>query len=178
MAKPYTVSAAKGAEQVMRALSGKNDLNSEMLPDTSEMLLPDRTASSYFFSMQALQELLQDAPQSHQKPGIIAYAMFRQWMQRRCTMLPFDSGMVEETSETLIYRTAMLLVQTMVFAMRVDGQIARPEQQSLREFCVAVFADKQDTINGEIDRLLTIDLEPEMLATQVQFAEESLDTAK
>ena len=80
-----------------------------------------------------------------------------------------------ESSEEIYDSTAKLLIKTMVFAMRADGRISGDEQQSLREFCNAVFHDQIANIRGEIDRLLTIDLAPERIAKLVKYPEESLD---
>ena len=106
---------------------------------------------------------------------ILAQGIFRQWLQRRTMRLLQDSPNLVETHESVFYHTAMLLIQNMIFAMRADGQIDRNEQQSVLDFCIGVFHDWIKNIRGELDRMLTIDLDPELLARQVEFSEESID---
>lgn len=106
---------------------------------------------------------------------ILAQAIFRQWMQRRTMHLLQGSPNMVETSESVFYHTAMLLIQNMVFAMRADGKIDRSEQLSVLDFCLGIFHDKIKNIRGELDLMLTIDLDPEVLARQVEFPEESID---
>ena len=106
---------------------------------------------------------------------ILAQGIFRQWLQRRTMRLLQDSQNLVETHESVFYHTAMLLIQNMIFAMRADGQIDRNEQQSVLDFCIGVFHDWIKNIRGELDRMLTIDLDPELLARQVEFSEESID---
>ena len=106
---------------------------------------------------------------------ILAQGIFRQWLQRRTMRLLQDSPNLVETHESVFYHTAMLLIQNMIFAMRADGQIDRNEQQSVLDFCIGVFHDRSKSIRGELDRMLTIDLDPELLARQVEFSEESID---
>ena len=106
---------------------------------------------------------------------ILAQGIFRQWLQRRTMRLLQDSPNLVETYESVFYHTAMLLIQNMIFAMRADGQIDRNEQQSVLDFCIGVFHDRIKNIRGELDRMLTIDLDPELLARQVEFSEESID---
>lgn len=106
---------------------------------------------------------------------ILAQGMFRQWMQRRTLRLTQDSPNLTETSESVFYKTAMLLLQNMIFAMRADGKQDQAEQQAIFDLGIVLFHDDLSRVRGEFDRMLTIDLDPESLAHQVEFAEESID---
>lgn len=106
---------------------------------------------------------------------ILAQGMFRQWMQRRTFRLLQDSPNMSETSESVFYKTAMLLLQNMIFAMRADGKNDQAEQQAIFDLGLVLFHDDLSRVRGEFDRMLTIDLDPELLARQVEFSEESLD---
>lgn len=106
---------------------------------------------------------------------VLANGIFRQWLQRRTLQLQHQDPLLSETTESVYYHTAMLLLQDMVFAMRADGKISYDEQMSLVDVCLGIFHDKIKNIRGEIDRMLTIDLDPESLVRQVKFPEENLD---
>lgn len=108
-------------------------------------------------------------------PAIVAYGIYKQWMMRRRSLLARPNEVIGETSEMVFYTTALLLVETMVYAMRADGRIDQDHFQSLRDFCQAVFSNHINNVRGEIDNLLTIHLDPYSLASKVRFAEESLD---
>lgn len=135
----------------------------------------ERRVSSYLYHDEPLLEQLKHVEHNQRIATILAYGIFRQWLQRRRAQLLRPEGIQVETSESVFYHTAMLLIQNMVFAMRADGSIDSSEHQALIEFCSAVFNNQIKNIRGEIDRMLTIDLDPELLVKQVRFPEESID---
>lgn len=162
---------------VLQAVRWKNELNSKSLEPWGTVP-QDRLAqrlNSYFLHSEHFSESFKHADRQHQMAAILGYGIFRQWLQRRRAAQHELHGMVAQSQESLFYYTALLLIETMIFAMRVDGRIEQDEHDSLLEFCAAIFNDKLHEIRGELDRMLTIDLDPELLARRVQFPEESID---
>ena len=162
---------------VLHAVSWKNELNSKSLEPWGTVPQERLTQrlNSYFLHSEHFSESFKQADHQHQVAAILGYGIFRQWLQRRRTAQHELHGMIAQSQESLFYYTALLLIETMIFAMRVDGRIEQDEHDSLLEFCAAIFNDKLYKIRGELDRMLTIDLDPELLAQRVQFPEESID---
>ena len=167
-------------ELSMRAFSGKNDLNSmsskQALSRVSENdRRSERSICSYFMPNDLSDHGALKEQKNIRPADVLAYGIFKQWMRRRASVLRPD-GTLEEANESALYDTVLVLLQTMIFAMRADGRIENDEHQSLVDFCSSV-APKSlfNNIRGEIDRLLTIDLDPALLAKKVRFPEESLD---
>lgn len=152
-----------------------SDANMEAAAVDTGLTSTRRRVGSYFYNDEKLMGQLQHAQRNHQVAAILAYGMFRQWLQRRQAAFKRPDDMVQESSETVFYYTAMPLIETMIFAMRADGRIESDEHQSLLEFCSAVFNNQIRNIRGEIDRMLTIDLDPESLARKIRFPEEGID---
>ena len=165
------------AAPVLPAVRWKNELNSKSLEPwgTVPAARLAQRLNSYFLHADQFSESFKRADRQHQMAAILGYGIFRQWLQRRRNALHERRGMVAPSQESLFYYTALLLIETMIFAMRVDGRIEQDEHDSLLDFCRALFDDKLHEIRGELDRMLTIDLDPERLAQQVQFPEESID---
>ncbi len=165
------------AAPVLPAVRWKNELNSKSLEPwgTVPTARLAQRLNSYFLHADHFSESFKRADRQHQMAAILGYGIFRQWLQRRRNALHERRGMVAPSQESLFYYTALLLIETMIFAMRVDGRIEQDEHDSLLDFCRALFDDKLHEIRGELDRMLTIDLDPERLAQQVQFPEESID---
>ncbi len=165
------------AAPVLPAVRWKNELNSKSLEPwgTVPAARLAQRLNSYFLHADHFSESFKRADRQHQMAAILGYGIFRQWLQRRRNALHERRGMVAPSQESLFYYTALLLIETMIFAMRVDGRIEQDEHDSLLDFCRALFDDKLHEIRGELDRMLTIDLDPERLAQQVQFPEESID---
>lgn len=167
-------------ELSMRAFSGKNNLNSmssdQALSRVSENdRRSERSIYSYFMPNDLGAHFALKEQKNIRPADVLAYGIFKQWMRRRASVLRPD-GTLEEANESALYDTVLVLLQTMIFAMRADGRIENDEHQSLVDFCCSV-APKSlfNNIRGEIDRLLTIDLDPALLAKKVRFPEESLD---
>lgn len=165
---------------VIRAFSGKNELNGQVSnsglsrASENERRL-ERQISSYFMPSDYAAKYLASNHREVQPADIIAYGMFKQWMRRRSALLLPD-GSLEEGNEATLYEVVLLLVQTMIFAMRADGRIETKEHNSLIDFCRDVVPKQlYNNIRGEVDRLLTIDLDPELLAKQVKYPEENID---
>ncbi len=162
---------------VLQAVRWKNELNSKSLEPwgTVPQDCLTQRLNSYFLHTEHFAESFKHADRQHQMAAILGYGIFRQWLQRRRAAQHELHGMIAQSQESLFYYTALLLIETMIFAMRVDGRIEQDEHDSLLEFCAAIFNDKLHEIRGELDRMLTIDLDPELLAQRVQFPEESID---
>lgn len=162
---------------VLQALRWKNELNSKSLEPWGTVPQERLTQrlNSYFLHADHFSESLKRAGRQHQMAALLGYGIFRQWLQRRRSAQHEIKGMVAPSSESLFYYTALLLIETMIFAMRVDGRIEQDEHDSLLEFGGAIFGDKLPEMRGELDRLLTVDIDPEHLAQLVQFPEESID---
>ncbi len=174
-------SLAKTSHMPIRhALMGRNELNTTATVQRQEIVSDsqhraERQVSSYFLTEAEILAHLHKAGHLNKVPAILAYGIYKQWMMRRRTSLIRPDDMLDETGEMVFYTTALLLVETMVFAMRVDGRIDSDQYQSLVDFCQAVFNDRMNVVRGEIDNMLTVNLDPESIATKVRFAEESLD---
>ena len=162
---------------VLQALRWKNELNSKSLEPWGTVPQERLTQrlNSYFLHADHFSESLKRAGRQHQMAAVLGYGIFRQWLQRRRSAQHEIKGMVAPSSESLFYYTALLLIETMIFAMRADGRIEQDEHDSLLEFGGAIFGDKLPEMRGELDRLLTVDIDPEHLAQLVQFPEESID---
>lgn len=162
---------------VLQALRWKNELNSKSLEPWGTVPQERLTQrlNSYFLHADHFGESLKRAGRQHQMAAVLGYGIFRQWLQRRRSAQHEIKGMVAPSSESLFYYTALLLIETMIFAMRADGRIEQDEHDSLLEFGGAIFGDKLPEMRGELDRLLTVDIDPEHLAQLVQFPEESID---
>lgn len=162
---------------VLQALRWKNELNSKSLEPWGTVPQERLTQrlNSYFLHADYFSESLKRAGRQHQMAALLGYGIFRQWLQRRRSAQHEIKGMVAPSSESLFYYTALLLIETMIFAMRADGRIEQDEHDSLLEFGGAIFGDKLPEMRGELDRLLTVDIDPEHLAQLVQFPEESID---
>ena len=165
------------ATPVLQALRWKNELNSKSLEPWGTVPQERLTQrlNSYFLHADHFSESLKRAGRQHQMAALLGYGIFRQWLQRRRSAQHEIKGMVAPSSESLFYYTALLLIETMIFAMRDDGRIEQDEHDSLLEFGGAIFGDKLPEMRGELDRLLTVDIDPEHLAQLVQFPEESID---
>ena len=162
---------------VLQALRWKNELNSKSLEPWGTVPQERLTQrlNSYFLHADHFSESLKRAGRQHQMAAVLGYGIFRQWLQRRRSAQHEIKGMVAPSSESLFYYTALLLIETMIFAMRADGRIEQDEHDSLLEFGGAIFGAKLPEMRGELDRLLTVDIDPEHLAQLVQFPEESID---
>lgn len=180
LSAPVIANEPVGQELSMRAFSGKNELNTM----SSDLYLSrisekerrlERSLSSYFISNQLNDHCVLGNKKEVQPADTLVYGIFKQWMRRRASVLLPD-GTLEEANESALYDIVLILIQTMIFAMRADGRIENDEHQSLVDFCSSV-APKSlyNNIRGEIDRLLTIDLDPSLLAKKVRYPEESLD---
>lgn len=168
----------KSSLHTMKAISGRNNLNSLATVPLGKIgkKNAERRARSFFYVYRdEVNGQLDSVENHHRVAAVLAYGIFRQWMHRRRHSINPPNGMIEESSESVFYYTALLLVQTMVFAIRSDGRIEDSEYSSLVDFCSSVFNNQIKNIRGEIDRMLTIDLDPEFLAKMVKYPEESLD---
>ena len=165
---------------VIRAFAGKNDLNGQsnqvgLSRASEEERRLERRISSYFMPSDYVAKYLASNKREAQPADIMAFGMFKQWMRRRSALLRPD-GTLEEGNEATLYEIVLLLVQTMIFAMRADGRIETNEHNSLIDFCFSVVPKQlYNNIRGEVDRLLTIDLDPELLAQKVRYPEENID---
>lgn len=165
---------------IRHALMGRNELNTTATIERQEIVSDlqdrkERQTSSYFLTEAELLAHLHEAGHLNKVPAILAYGIYKQWMMRRRSSVMRPDEMLDDSGEMVFYTTALLLVETMVFAMRVDGRIDSDQYQSLVDFCQAVFNDRMTGVRGEIDNMLTVNLDPESIATKVRFAEESLD---
>ena len=166
--------------EIMPALSGRNDLNSmstdgEQTGVSDELRRSERKENSYFLSDEQILSSMSRHDRHAQTAAVMAYGMFKQWMRRRSAVLRPD-GLLEEGNEAILYETVLQIIETMIFAMRADGRIETDEYNSLIDFCQTVIPRQlYSNIRGEIDRLLTIDLDPSLLAACVRYPEESLD---
>lgn len=170
-------SCVSEGEPVLQAVRWKQELNSKSLEPwgTVDKERLNQRLNSYFLHSEHFADSFKRADHQRQIAAVLGYGIFRQWLQRRRAAQHEFKGMIAQSPDSLFYYTALLLIETMIFAMRVDGRIEQDEHDSLMEFCAAIFDDKLHEIRGELDRMLTIELEPERLAERVQFPEESID---
>lgn len=136
-----------------------------------------RSGSLFAFCSEqaALQELL---PQYRPNVAEAVRSIFEQWLQRRSMHL--QQGYVHsgdmtcyDSSEELYAATALLLLQTLVYAVRADGCISALEHDALQRVYRELAAGHP--AEGYIDDFLTRELSPEDLLRQVRFDEEKAD---
>lgn len=98
------------------------------------------------------------------------------WLRRRCLSkdeININAGMNQEQGERVYMDACLLLLKTLIYAARADGEIDRLEHGSLnvvyRSLCSRFEAA------GLIDELLTRELKVQELAEEICFDEERLD---
>ncbi len=104
---------------------------------------------------------------------VAAQALYvgEQWLSRRMAALQGTS--VAEGKERLRLEIGLLILKSLIFAARADGQIDSLEHGALSTVCAGLCAEFEAA--GFIDDMLTRDLNVQEIADAVSFEEECLD---
>ncbi len=141
-------------------------------------LYPRKPRTSRFAFYQDVQIL--DSIDDPCSRKIVSYAfdIFEKWLKRRSAYVyslktPAKVSNGFYVDDEIYQDTALLLIETMIFASRADAKIDRDERESMLRVYKAVFS--HEDARGMVDALLTGPIDLGHLISHVQYREEAID---